>query len=213
MSPRARALAVALGLAALALLVWWLQPRRTRVVGAGEPLPFGEPALRHFPADETGDADTWKLEKKRSTREDALATPPLPEPDPAARDHVPDESARTLDGLALEAWRSGDPARALELFEQSIAADPDDRVPRSHLGRLLTLATDYERALPHLERAAALAPGDPQVWLDLQSLFERSLALERAIEARQRAEALAGGRRIFQNEMGVYQIEGSEAYP
>ena len=99
-------------------------------------------------------------------------------------------------GSALEEWKHGDIAKAVELFEQAVAADPDDRVPRSHLGRLLTLMTDYERALPHLERAAALAPDDPQVWLDLQTLYERSQRLDGAFEARARAEALAQGRPI-----------------
>src|SRR5262245_46098346 len=98
-------------------------------------------------------------------------------------------------------------------FEAAIAADPDDRVPRSHYGRLLTLATDYERARPHLERAAQLAPDDPQVWLDLQTLHERALRIDLALEARRRAEELAGGRAIRQDPMGYYEIEGASSFP
>ena len=99
----------------------------------------------------------------------------LPEPDPAAAGHTPNESARALDGLALEAWKQGDAARAVELFEEAVAADPDDHVPRSHYGRLLTLATDYERALPHLSGCGGL-PGYPQTVLDLQTVYERTHA-------------------------------------
>jgi Flp pilus assembly protein TadD len=114
---------------------------------------------------------------------------PLPEPDPAPKDRQPDESARALDGLALEAWKQGDLQRALGLFEKAVAADPDDRVPRSHYGRLLMLATDYEAARPHLERAAELAPEDPQVWLDLQSLYERTQRFDQSWQARARASS------------------------
>lgn len=213
MSRTTGALVVALCLAVLVAGAWWARSRPARVVEAGEPLPFDRSVERHFPGDAPGETETWTLEKKRTAREESLATAPLPTPDPAAGDHVPDESARTLDGLALEAWKTGDIGRAAELFEESIAADPHDRVPRSHLGRLLTLATDYERALPHLERAAQLAPDDPQVWLDLQSVYERTLSLDRALEARRRAEQLSGGRTIVRNEMGVYELEGGESFP
>jgi tetratricopeptide (TPR) repeat protein len=108
---------------------------------------------------------------------------------------VPDESARALDGAALEDWKHGNLTDALAGFDRAIAADPDDRVPRSHAGRLLSLMTDYAQALPHLERAAQLAPEDPQVWLDLASLYERSQRLDASFEARARAEALAGAGR------------------
>jgi predicted Zn-dependent protease len=137
----------------------------------------------------------------------------LPEPDPAAKDHKPSDSARALDGQGLEVWKQGDLQQALKLFEQAVAADPDDRVPRSHYGRLLTLTTDYEAALPQLERAAALAPEDPQVWLDLQSLYERTQHLDLSWEARAKAEALARGRAITQDELGLYQVEGANWLP
>ena len=144
-----------------------------------------------FANEDAANSETWKLEKKTTTREEAMANPcRCPSPIPAGADHEPDESARALDGLALEAWKHGDLEKAVALFEQAVAADPDDRVPRSHLGRLLTLMTDYDAARPHLERAAALAPDDPQVWLDLQSFYERTQLLDcagRRGEARRRA--------------------------
>ena len=203
----------AAALVALAALVWYARSREPQVLAEGEPLPLGKKVEVRFVDEETGASETWKLEKKTTTREESVGKLTLPEPDPAPADREPDESARTLDAIALETWKGGDVLRALEVFEQAVAADPDDRVPRSHYGRLLTLATDYARALPHLERAAELAPDDPQVWLDLQTLYERSLRLELAIEARERAEALAGGREIRQDPMGYYEIEGAPSFP
>ena len=213
MTKRAFAAAAAGALIALAALAWILRPWEPRVVEEGEALPLDEKVEMRFVDEETGETETWKLEKKATTREEALGDLSLPEPDPAPPDREPDESARTLDAIALEDWKRGDVERAIQRFEAAIAADPDDRVPRSHYGRLLSLATDYERARPHLERAAELAPEDPQVWLDLQTLYERSMRLELAFQARERAEALAGGREIRQNPMGYYEIEGSPPVP
>jgi tetratricopeptide (TPR) repeat protein len=205
------ALAAVAALAALATLAWQL--REPRVLAEGEPLPLGREVEMRFVDEKTGATETWKLEKKTTTREESVGKLRLPEPDPAPADRVPDESARTLDAIALEAWKAGEIERALEHLEKAVAADPDDRVPRSHYGRLLTLAADYERALPHLERAAELAPDDPQAWLDLQTLYERSLRVELAWAARERAEALSGGREIRQNPLGYYEIEGAPSFP
>ena len=213
MSRRALAAVAGAALVALAAIAWQMRTREPRVLAEGEVLPLGQPVEMRFVDDETGASEIWKLEKKIATREEALGTLRLPEPDPAPAPHEPDESARTLDAIALESWKKGDVAGALDRFEQAVAADPDDRVPRSHYGRLLTLATDYARALPHLERAAQLAPDDPQVWLDLQTLYERSLRLDLANEARARADALAAGRPIRQNPMGYYEIDGASSFP
>jgi tetratricopeptide (TPR) repeat protein len=206
--------ALAFSLVALAGGAWWLVVGRgSRVVEPGTPLPFDQPVEMHFRDEESGESEVWKLEKRTMTREEAVGAVQLPEPDPARQDHRPDESARALDGLGLQAWREGNLQQALELFEKAVAADPDDRVPRSHYGRLLTLATDYAAALPHLERAAELAPEDPQVWLDLYSLYERTQRFDQSWEARARAEQLAGGRPISQDELGLYRVEGSDWGP
>jgi len=211
-SRRSLGAVAAAALLALAALVCQLRSREPRVLAEGDALPLGRKVEMRF-VDETGAAETWKLEKKETTREESVGKLRLPEPDPAPAGREPDESARTLDAMALEAWKSSDIGRALELFEQAVAADPDDWAPRSHYGRLLTLMTDYERALPHLERVAELAPDDPQAWLDLQTLYERTLRLEVADQARERAEGLAGGRAIRQNPMGYYEIEGAPSFP
>ncbi len=213
MRRRTLAVVVVLAMLALAAGVWFARPHQLPSVAEGEALPFDEPVEIHFKDSETGETETWKLQKKQTTREQSTPAVELPEPDPAAASHIPDESARALDGLGLEAWKHGNIERALELLGQAIAVDPDDHVPRSHYGRLLTLMTDHARALPQLERAAALAPEDPQVWLDLQTLYERSQLLERAWEARARAEQLAAGRPIHQDEMGFHALADSPSIP
>ncbi len=213
MSRRTLAAAVVLVLAALAAFVWLDRARGPRAMKEGEALPLGEKVEMHFEDAKTGEPETWTLEKKQTTREEAVRPIELPKPDPAAAEHRPNESARALDGLGIAEWRRGDLAKAAAQLEAAVAADPDDRVPRSHLGRLLTMMTDYERALPHLERAAALAPDDPQVWLDLQSFYERSQRIEGVEPARARAEALANGRPIGQDWAGFWTIEGAEEIP
>jgi tetratricopeptide (TPR) repeat protein len=206
-SRRTLALTLAGALIALAALVWLERPRGPRVIAEGEPLPYDEKVELRF------DDETWKLEKRETTREEAIRPIAMPEPDPTAARHEPDESARALDASGLEAWKHGDLALALESLEKAVATDPDDAVPRSHLGRLLTLMAENAQALPHLERAAQLTPDDPQVWLDLQSLYERSQRLDAALEARRRAEAVAGGRAIIQNEQGLYQLADTPSVP
>jgi len=94
-------------------------------------------------------------------------------------------------------------SRSREGTEQQI----DASVQRLELFATGSVADERKR------RAAALAPEDPQVWLDLQSLYERSQMLDLSWEARARAEALAGGRPISQDELGLYQIEGSSWLP
>jgi predicted Zn-dependent protease len=159
---------------------------------------------------EDGTERVWTLSKKQVELE------PLPDralPKPAPRETDPDqhtESARTLDAMALEALNAGDVARGFELFEQAIAADPDDWVPRSNYGRMLVLVTDYQEAQTQLERAAELRPDDPQMWLDLQTLYERSVRLERSWAARRRAQELAGDRSISKDDRGFYFLEGNE---
>jgi Flp pilus assembly protein TadD len=205
-SRRAAGGIAALGLILVAGFGWWL--RGTRVVEPGDPLPFDKPVEMHFRDEKSGESEVWKLEKKTTTREESLGTGKLPDPKTDPPDHQPSESARALDGLALEAWKQSDLPKAVEQFEKAIAADPDDRVPRSHYGRLLMLMTDHEAARTHLERAAELAPEDPQVWLDLASLYERTQQLDKSWEARARAESLAGGRPIVQDPLGLNKIEG-----
>ena len=191
-----------------ALLLWiGLRARSPEPAMPGY-VPMGESVEHVVRSDEEGER-VWTLSKQRLSLEE------LPDrvlPSPAPRSSEPDaerESARTLDALALDAWRRGEVLGAVDFFERAVAADPDDAVPRSNYGRFLILAEDYERALLHLARAAELSPDDAQVWLDLQTLYERSLLLERAFYARRRAESLTHGQEIRKDERGFYLLEST----
>jgi tetratricopeptide (TPR) repeat protein len=177
------------------------------------PVPMGKTVTQVLP-DASGKPQVWKLTKREVPLE-KLPDMVLPRPKPRTRPPDPEraESARALNGEALESWRHGDVKSALGKFEAAVKADPDDAEPRTQYGRLLTLMTDYERAYPQLARAAELKPEDPQVWLDLATLYEKSVLLERAQYARQRAERLARGAKIERDENGFYFLEGGKLFP
>lgn len=110
----------------------------------------------------------------------------------------------------MNAWATGDIRAAMTLFEQAIAAAPDDPAPHSHYGRLLTLMVAYERAIPLLERARDLAPRDAQAWLDLATVYERSQHFEDAWAARAAAEKLVGANAVTRDARGRFVVVGSE---
>ena len=160
-----------------------------------------------------GEPEVWTLSRREAPREQ-IAAELLPGAAPRAA--PPDErteSARSLHGQAMEAWKTGELQEALALFEAAVAADPDDWLPRADYGRLLVMMTDYQAAGPHLERAAELRPDSARVWLDLYSYYQRSLQLERGFHALERARELAGGRNIVQDETGLWKLEGDSIYP
>ena len=177
-----------------------------------QPVPMGETVTQMLP-DAEGKPEEWRLTKRKTSREErAESVLPAPAPQKAPQ-HEPTESARTLEALALEAWKHGEIETALERFEEAVAADPGDAVVHGSYGRLLTLMTAYDEAFPHLKSAAELKPEDPQVWVDLLSLYERDNLFERAFYARQKAEELAGGRKIVRDETGLYVLEGGRIFP
>jgi hypothetical protein len=186
-----------------------------RVVGLGKPLPMDETVELRWVDEETGEEDVWKVTKREiSPGDQAAAAAPLPEPDPNAGDHVPDESARALQAMGLESWKRGEISEAMAQLAQAVATDPDDPELQTQYGRLQLLAMDYGTARPHLERAAALNPEDPQAWLDLASLYERSRDISRAAAARQRAQELLGDGQIVQDPTsGFWVVEGTNIYP
>jgi hypothetical protein len=213
-----------LALAAALITVWWLargtigeEPGAAgapgpSLVSPGEPLAMNETVRMRWVDEETGEEDVWTVIKRESIPGE-WAGPALPDPDAPRAPHVPDESSRTLSAMGMESWKSGRIEEAMDHLAAAIEADPDDSLPRTHYGRLLALAMDYQAALPHLERAAEINSSDPQVWLDLATLYEKTLRLERSWEARRRAEALAGGETIRQGEMGFWVVEGNSILP
>ena len=211
-------IAISLGLVLAGLLagIWWTllsePPSEPRVVAPGRPLPMDEEVRLRFVDEETGEEEHWTV-RKRETGPEERSGRPLPEPDPNAGRHRPDESSRTLSGMALESWKRGEVRRAMEQFEQAIEVDPDDPLPRTQYGRLLLHAMAYNDSLPQLERAAELRPDDPQIWLDLASLHEKTLQLDRSWAAKRRAEELADGREIRREEAGFWVIGDTSIYP
>jgi tetratricopeptide (TPR) repeat protein len=130
------------------------------------------------------------------------------------RDPSPDvpRPATDLNQQAMNAWTSGDIETAMALFEQAIAAAPNDPLPHSNYGRLLTLMVSYERAIPLLERARDLAPQDAQAWLDLATVYERAQRLDESWAARAEAGKLVGPGAIARDERGRLVVEGTSLW-
>ena len=171
-------------------------------------VPMGETVKQIWP-DAEGNPVEWTISKKQIAIED-LPEPELPTADQRTTpENERTESARTLNSMARDALRRAEIRRAVKLFEQAVEADPDDGIPHSDYGRFMLIATDYSKALPHLERAAELRPDDPQVWVDLLTLYERTVQIKLAWDARARATELADGRRIVQDDRGIYMLEGN----
>jgi len=195
---------------------WYLRDRGAAdlpVVSPEEPLGFDETVRMRWVDEDTGEVDEWTV-TKRDTDPSEREPDPLPEPDPDAGDHVPDESARTLQAMGLESWKRGEIREAMSQLAAAVEADPDDPESRTQYGRLLVLGMSFQEALPQLERAAELNPDDPQVWLDLSTYYERRRQLSQSWEARRNAEALAGDRPIVQDPVsGFWILEGNSVYP
>lgn len=131
-----------------------------------------------------------------------------------AREPPPDDArqAADLNQQAMNAWTSGDIEGAMALFEQAIADSPNDPLPHSNYGRLLTLMVSYDRAIPLLERARDLAPQDAQAWLDLATLYERAQRLDDSWAARAEAGKLVGAGAITRDERGRFVVEGTSLW-
>lgn len=146
----------------------------------------------------------------------AAAPAPANEPEAAAAPDAaaaePPDGGTDLNRRAMNAWRTGDIKAAMALFEQAIAASPDDPAPHSQYGRLLTLMVSYDRAIPLLERARDLAPGDAQAWLDLATAYERAQRFDDAWAARAEAARLVGAGAITRDEQGRFVVAGTSLW-
>lgn len=147
---------------------------------------------------------------------EAVSAGAPPAPGPAAGVPPPGASstdvpprATDLNQQAMNAWTTGDIETAMALFEQAIAASPNDPGPHSNYGRLLTLMVSLDRAIPLLERARDLAPRDAQAWLDLATVYERAQRLEDSWAARAEAARLVGAGTITRDERGRFVVSGT----
>jgi len=160
------------------------------VIGLEQPLPLDEQVEVRWVDDATGEEDVWQVTKREIAPEELSAAADLPEPDPDAEDHVPDESARTLTAMGVESWKRGEIRQAMAQLEKAIETDPDDPQPRTQLGRLQVLAMNYRVARTHLKRAAELQPKDPQVWLDLATVDVKLRDVQASTAEKKRAQEL-----------------------
>lgn len=201
---RKSAIAAAAALAVAGVGAWWWlreepapppaaaqePPPAERVIGLEQPLPLDATVEVRWVDDATGEEDVWQVTKREIAPEEPSAAADLPEPDPDADDHVPDESARTLTAMGVESWKRGEIRQAMTQLEKAIETDPDDPQPRTQLGRLQVLAMNYHVARTHLKRAAELQPKDPQAWLDLATVDLKLRDLEAYWEEEKRARDL-----------------------
>ena len=166
-----------------------------------QPVAMGDTEVQQI-RDDDGKVESWTYSKKPMSKI-------LKSDEPAAVASRPTGAASVPNEQALNAWSTGDIRGAMDLFEEAIAADPNDPAPHSNYGRRLTSMVAYDEALPLLLRASELSPDDPQVWLDLLTLYEKSLQFQRANAARQHAQELAGDRAFVRNEQGAWLLEGN----
>jgi tetratricopeptide (TPR) repeat protein len=89
-------------------------------------------------------------------------------PDPAAADAAFDE---------------GDSARALALYDEILAANPDDVNALLRSGKLLSWDRQYEQALARYDRALAKEPGNPEVLLERGKVLLWSRRYDEAVMA------------------------------
>ena len=114
-----------------------------------------------------------------------------------------------LNEQAMNAWYSGDLRTAMTLFEQAIAAAPDDPVPHTNYGRLLTLMVALDRAIPLLERSRDLEPQNVQAWLDLATAYERAQLFSKSWEVQAEAARLVGADSITRDAQGRFVVAGT----
>ena len=114
-----------------------------------------------------------------------------------------------LNEQARNAWYGGDLRTAMALFEQAIAAGPDNPVPHTNFGRLLTLMVVFDRAIPLLEHSRDLQPENVQAWLDLATAYERAQLFSKSWEAQAEAGKLVGASSVTRDARGRFVVTGT----
>lgn len=91
----------------------------------------------------------------------------------------------------------GKTQEAIEAFESILADDPSHILCHLTLGRLFTLAGDFERAIEHGKKACELEPQEPFNFTALSLTYQRTFAGTQDPKYIQMAEdAMAESRRL-----------------
>jgi HTH-type transcriptional regulator, quorum sensing regulator NprR len=113
-----------------------------------------------------------------------------------------EERARAFEGLGQIAFRSGDPALAVELFEKTLALSGDDVAQRSGLAESMARAHaalgELARAIAILERCLNASSDDPVQYVRFAGLLGAALTDNGSFAEAERvlAAAIARGREI-----------------
>jgi predicted CXXCH cytochrome family protein len=122
----------------------------------------------------------------------------------------PPERAEYYFELA-EAWRdSGDLAKALPLYRESIQRNPKFVVGMQKLGFALRHSGQYSEAAAILNRAASLAPDNLPTWLELGLTYRASGNQPDAIAAFEKAVALDPDLPEAHNNLGIIWFSAGE---
>ena len=97
--------------------------------------------------------------------------------------------------------------RASQLYEERIAAEPQNPAWMAGLGALDRRLDCPVQAVSLLERAASLSPSDPRVFFQLGLAEHEAGDLPRGLQALQRAVILDGGNALYRQELGFFYRE------
>jgi tetratricopeptide (TPR) repeat protein len=100
---------------------------------------------------------------------------------------TPTRSALSYASEADELYQQGKVGRAISVYEQAIALDPDNVLIYIPMVRLLTLERRLDEALALGQTAVKIAPENAQAWTALCMAYDWSGEVGKAIEAGQRA--------------------------
>jgi predicted CXXCH cytochrome family protein len=110
-----------------------------------------------------------------------------------------------------EAWRaSGDWARALPFYRESIGQNPGFAVGMQKLGVALRQAGQNPEAIKWLKQAASLAPGNASTWLELGLTYRTQGNKADAVAAFEKAVELDPEMPEARNNLGIIWSAGGE---
>ncbi len=113
-------------------------------------------------------------------------------------------SAETFRTQAYEALSAGSRDEARQLFEQAVAADPQDAVSLANLGLMFLQDDQLAQGVTLLERAYALMPDNPDVqfflaagYVETGRLAEAKLLMERFLQSEDAGERADYARQVL----------------